>query len=49
MYDLKHDLIEAQIQLENLKKENEQLKRDKEALAKQNRQLEEDMDSLLNK
>ncbi|HIS25646.1 MAG TPA: cell division protein ZapA [Candidatus Pullilachnospira intestinigallinarum] len=49
MYDLKHDLIEAQIQLENLKKENEQLKQDKEALAKQNRQLEEDMDSLLNK
>lgn len=40
MYDLKHDLIDAQIQTEKLTAENEELK-------KQIRQLEEDMDNLL--
>lgn len=40
MYDLKHDLIDAQIQVENLTAENEKL-------LKQIRQLEEDMDNLL--
>ena len=49
MYDLKHDLIEAQIQLETLKKEKEQLEKEREQLMEQNKRLEEDMDSLLNK
>lgn len=40
MYDLKHDLIEAQIQVENLNAENEKL-------MEQIRKLESDMDSLL--
>ena len=40
MYDLKHDLIEAQIQVENLTAE-------KEKLMAQIRQLETDMDNLL--
>ncbi|NCB92155.1 MAG: cell division protein ZapA [Clostridia bacterium] len=40
MYDLKHDLIDAQIEIENCKKENEDLKR-------QIKQLEEDMENLL--
>ena len=40
MYDLKHDLIEAQIQVENLTAE-------KEKLMEQIRQLETDMDNLL--
>ena len=49
MYDLKHALIEAQIQLETLKKEKEQLEKEREQLMEQNKRLEEDMDSLLNK
>lgn len=40
MYDLKHDLIDAQIQVENLTAENENLK-------KQIQQLEADMENLL--
>ena len=40
MYDLKHDLIEAQIEVENLKKE-------KEELEQQMKKLEEDMENLL--
>lgn len=40
MYDLKHDLIDAQIQAERLTQENEELK-------KQIRSLEEDMENLL--
>ncbi|MGN1141208.1 MAG: cell division protein ZapA [Oliverpabstia sp.] len=40
VYDLKHDLIEAQIQVENLTAENEKLK-------EQIRKLESDMDNLL--
>ena len=40
MYDLKHDLIDAQIQAEKLTQENEELKQ-------QIRKLEEDMDNLL--
>ena len=40
MYDLKHDLIEAQIQVENLTAENEKL-------MEQVRKLESDMDNLL--
>ena len=40
MYDLKHDLIEAQIEVENLKKEKEELER-------QMKKLEEDMENLL--
>ena len=40
MYDLKHDLIEAQIQVENLTAE-------KEKLMEQIRQLESDMENLL--
>ena len=38
--DLKHDLIEAQIEVENLKKE-------KEELEQQMKKLEEDMENLL--
>ena len=38
MYDLKHDLIEAQIEVENLKKEK---------LEQQMKKLEEDMENLL--
>ena len=40
MYDLKHDLIETQIEVENLKKE-------KEELEQQMTKLEEDMENLL--
>ena len=40
MYDLKHDLIEAQIEVENLKKE-------KEELEQQVKKLEQDMENLL--
>ena len=40
MYDLKHDLIEAQIEVENLKKE-------KEELEQQVKMLEQDMEILL--
>ena len=40
VYDLKHDLIEAQIQVENLTAENEKL-------LEQVRKLESDMDNLL--
>ena len=40
VYDLKHDLIEAQIQVENLTVENEKL-------LEQVRKLESDMDNLL--
>ena len=40
MYDLKHDLIEAQIEVENLKKE-------KEELEQQVKKLELDMENLL--
>lgn len=40
MYDLKHDLVDARIQVENLQKENADLKRQLE-------RLEQDMDSLL--
>ena len=40
MYDLKHDLIEAQIEVENLKKE-------KEELEQQMKKLEQDMENLL--
>ncbi len=42
MYDLKHDLINARIQIEKLEHEKEELKRNL-------KQMEEDMDSLLNK
>ena len=40
MYDLKHDLIEAQIEVENLKKE-------KEELEQQVKKLKQDMENLL--
>ena len=40
MYDLKHDLIEAQIEVENLKNE-------KEELEQQVKKLEQDMENLL--
>lgn len=41
MYDLKHDLIDAQIAAEDLRKENEELQ-------DQIKKLEADMDNLLN-
>lgn len=46
-YNLKHDLIAAQIQLENVKKELESAKAAREELAEKYARLEQEMDDLL--
>ena len=46
-YNLKHDLIAAQIELENVKKELESLKSSKEELSEKYAKLEQELDDLL--
>ncbi len=46
-YDVKHDLIAAQIQVDQLKQENEQLLAENAALKEQIEQLNQEMDELL--
>lgn len=47
MYDLKHELIAMQIQLDNAKKELEQAANEKKSLQKQIGKLEKDLQELL--
>lgn len=46
-YNLKHDLIAAQIELENVKKELESVKSSKEELSEKYAKLEQELDDLL--
>ena len=46
-YNLKHDLIAAQIELENVKKELESLKSSKEELSEKYAKLEQELEDLL--
>lgn len=46
-YNLKHDLIAAQIELENVKKELESVKASKEELSEKYAKLEQELDDLL--
>ena len=46
-YNLKHDLIAAQIELENVKKELDSLKSSKEELSEKYAKLEQELDDLL--
>ena len=46
-YNLKHDLIAAQIELENVKKELESLKSSKDELSEKYAKLEQELDDLL--
>lgn len=48
-YDLKHDLIAVQIQLDSVRKELEQAEAEKYRMAEQIRKLEQEVDELLNK